>query len=34
MMLVLFVIYIALVGILVFAMHTWERALRRPGLGT
>ena len=34
MMLVLFVIYIALVGILVFAMHAWERALRRPGLGT
>jgi polar amino acid transport system permease protein len=34
MMFVLFVIYIALVGILVFIMHTWERALRRPGLGT
>jgi polar amino acid transport system permease protein len=34
MMLVLFVIYIALVGVLVFAMHAWERALRRPGLGT
>ena len=33
-MLVLFVIYIALVGILVFLMHVWERALRRPGLGT
>lgn len=34
MMLVLFVVYIALVGILVFVMHAWERALRRPGLGT
>jgi polar amino acid transport system permease protein len=34
MMLVLFVIYIALVGILVAAMHAWERTLRRPGLGT
>jgi polar amino acid transport system permease protein len=34
MMLVLFVIYIALVSLLVLAMHGWERALRRPGLGT
>lgn len=34
MMLLLFIIYIALVGVLVFAMHGWERALRRPGLGT
>jgi polar amino acid transport system permease protein len=33
MMLLLFIIYIALVGILVFAMHRWERALRVPGLG-
>ncbi|OYV34508.1 MAG: polar amino acid ABC transporter permease, partial [Rhodospirillales bacterium 20-64-7] len=34
MMVLLFIIYIALVGVLVFAMHGWERALRRPGLGT
>ena len=34
MMVVLFVIYLALVGLLVFAMNSWERALRRPGLGT
>jgi polar amino acid transport system permease protein len=34
MMILLFIIYIALVGVLVFAMHRWERALRRPGLGT
>jgi polar amino acid transport system permease protein len=34
MMVVLFIVYIALVGLLVFAMNTWERALRRPGLGT
>jgi polar amino acid transport system permease protein len=34
MMLLLFIIYIALVGVLVFAMHQWERTLRRPGLGT
>jgi polar amino acid transport system permease protein len=33
MMVVLFVIYIALVGVLVAAMHGWERALRVPGLG-
>jgi polar amino acid transport system permease protein len=33
MMLLLFIIYIGLVGILVFAMHRWERALRVPGLG-
>jgi len=33
MMLLLFIIYIALVGILVFAMHRWERLLRVPGLG-
>jgi polar amino acid transport system permease protein len=34
MMLVLFVIYMALVGLLVYAMHGWERSLRVPGLGT
>lgn len=34
MMLVLFIIYIVLVGLLVFAMNAWERALRLPGLGT
>lgn len=34
MMVVLFIIYIGLVGLLVFAMNSWERALRRPGLGT
>lgn len=34
MMVLLFIIYIALIGLLVFAMHQWERALRRPGLGT
>jgi len=33
MMLVMFIIYIVLVGLLVFAMNSWERALRRPGLG-
>lgn len=34
MMLLNFVIYIALIGVLVFLMHLWERGLRRPGLGT
>lgn len=34
MMLLLFIIYIALVGLLVLLMHYWERLLRRPGLGT
>ncbi|HUC17816.1 MAG TPA: amino acid ABC transporter permease [Acetobacteraceae bacterium] len=34
MMVVLLVIYTALVGLLVAAMKAWERALRRPGLGT
>ncbi len=34
MMILLFIIYIALVGVLVFGMHIWERLLRRPGLGT
>lgn len=33
MMILLFFIYIALVGILVFAMHVWEKSLRVPGLG-
>ncbi len=32
-MLLLFVVYILLVGMLVFAMHRWERALRIPGYG-
>ncbi|MCB1473680.1 MAG: amino acid ABC transporter permease [Rhodobiaceae bacterium] len=32
-MLLLFVVYIGLVGILVFGMHKWERALRIPGYG-
>lgn len=34
MMILLFIIYIILVGILVALMHWWERSLRRPGLGT
>jgi len=34
MMTLLFVIYMGLVGILVYAMHGWERWLRVPGLGT
>lgn len=34
MMVVLFIIYIGLAGLLVFVMNSWERALRRPGLGT
>jgi len=34
MMLVLFIIYMALVGLLVYVMHWWERSLRVPGLGT
>ncbi len=32
-MLLLFVVYIALVAIVVFAMHRWERALALPGFG-
>ena len=32
-MAVLFVFYILLVGILVFGMHRWERAMRIPGYG-
>ena len=33
MMVTLFVVYIGLVGILVFGMHRWERAMRIPGYG-
>jgi polar amino acid transport system permease protein len=33
-MLVLFIVYIILVGILVMAMNGWERAARIPGYGT
>lgn len=33
-MVVLFVVYIVLVGALVFGMHRWERAMRIPGYGT
>ncbi|MCG8544994.1 MAG: amino acid ABC transporter permease [Alphaproteobacteria bacterium] len=29
-----FIIYMILVGILVFSMHRWERAMRIPGYGT
>lgn len=32
-MLLMFVVYIVLVGILVFGMHRWERAMRIPGYG-
>lgn len=32
-MLLLFVVFILLVGILVFGMHRWERAMRIPGYG-
>ncbi|MEO8536469.1 MAG: amino acid ABC transporter permease [Betaproteobacteria bacterium] len=34
MMNVLLVAYFALVGVLVYGMHRWERALRVPGFGT
>jgi polar amino acid transport system permease protein len=34
MMTVLLIVYIVLVGLVVLAMNTWEKALRRPGLGT
>jgi polar amino acid transport system permease protein len=34
MMAVLWVIYIVLVGLLVWAMHRWEHAMRIPGYGT
>ena len=33
-MLLVFVVYILLVGILVFAMYRWEKAMRIPGYGT
>lgn len=33
-MLLLFVVYIVLVGILVYGMHRWERTMRIPGYGT
>ena len=33
MMNVLLVAYLVLVGIVVYAMHRWERALRVPGFG-
>ncbi|MDX1433995.1 MAG: amino acid ABC transporter permease [Gammaproteobacteria bacterium] len=33
MMVVVFVVYITLVGVLVWAMHRWERQLRIPGFG-
>jgi len=33
MMLVMFIFYIALVGILVFGMHRWEHKMRIPGYG-
>ena len=33
-MLMLFVVYIGLVGILVLGMHRWEKAMRIPGYGT
>ena len=33
-MLLMFVVYITLVGVLVFGMNRWERAMRIPGYGT
>ena len=33
-MLFMFIAYIVQVGILVFGMHRWERALKIPGYGT
>jgi polar amino acid transport system permease protein len=32
-MLLLFIVYIGLVGILVFGMHRWERSMSIPGYG-
>ena len=32
-MLVLFVVFIVLVGVLVFSMHKWEKAMKIPGYG-
>jgi polar amino acid transport system permease protein len=34
MMVTLLILYVVLVGILVWAMHRWERAIRVPGYGT
>ncbi len=31
---VLLIGYVALVGLLVYGMHRWERAMRIPGYGT
>lgn len=33
MMVTLLILYVALVGLLVWAMHRWERAIRIPGYG-
>ena len=33
MMLVLFVYYVVLVGVLVWLMHRWERKMQIPGYG-
>ncbi|MDX1514393.1 MAG: amino acid ABC transporter permease [Gammaproteobacteria bacterium] len=33
MMVTLFIVYVSLVGVLVWMMHKWERALRVPGFG-
>jgi len=33
MMVTLLILYVALVGLLVWAMHRWERAIRVPGYG-
>ena len=34
MMFVLFIVYVSLVGVLVWAMHRWEHNMRIPGYGT
>src|SRR3546814_15201655 len=34
MMTFLLIAYVFLVGVLVWAMHRWERAMRLPGFGT
>ncbi|HEY6334655.1 MAG TPA: amino acid ABC transporter permease, partial [Alphaproteobacteria bacterium] len=33
MMTVLLICYVALVGVLVFVMHRWEKSMRVPGFG-
>ncbi|HEX9583626.1 MAG TPA: amino acid ABC transporter permease, partial [Gammaproteobacteria bacterium] len=33
MMVTLFIVYVSLVGVLVWMMHRWERALRVVGFG-